>query len=65
MDIYFIVNIYLKMYLFILLNLIKIPPQYKPQVFIIHLLFNYNKYNKFNKMPPKVVALLLAVIIFK
>jgi len=52
------------MYLFILLSLIKISLWYKPQIFIIYLLFSYNKHNKFDKMLPKVVVLLLAVIIF-
>ena len=28
-------------------------------------LFNYNKFNKFNKMPPKIVVLLSAVTIFR
>jgi len=32
-------------------------------VSVIYLLPSYNKYKKFNKMPPKVVVLLLAVII--
>ena len=31
-------------------------------MFIIYLLFNYNKHDKFNKMPPKVVVLLPATI---
>jgi len=44
------------MYLFILPSLIKIS--------ITHLLLNYNKHDKFNKMPFKAIVLSLAAITF-